>query len=121
MKKYNYLLFAFAVGIMTLLTNCKKGDSLSVPPAAAAFLGPSSGTYVISTPTTAFKIPVGLTTISSEDKTVTVSVTSPTGAVQGTHFNVNNQLFANLIVSQVSACLLHLNDNFFFFENKVGP
>ena len=62
-----------------------------VPPQKAAFVqNPASGSYQITTPTTTFAIPIGLTAVSSNPTTVKITVSSTTGAQLGTHFTVNN-------------------------------
>lgn len=89
MKKYSFLLFTAFTAII-LATGCKKSDSFSTPPEAATFLNQSSGTYQVTGPAVSYKIPIGLTTVSDQDRTVNISITSPTGAVQGTHYNVSS-------------------------------
>jgi hypothetical protein len=66
---------------------CKK-DAMVVPPERAFFVGAASGNYELTTPTTVFKIPVGITSISNADRTINIAVSSSTGAVAGTHYNV---------------------------------
>lgn len=70
-----------------LFTACKKYE-ITIPPTQAHFMNQTGATYFILTPTTTFKVPVGVTTVSNVDRTVTFSVSSPTGAVAGTHYNL---------------------------------
>lgn len=90
MMKYLYSLI-LASAIVLLAPGCNKtNDNLSIPPEQATFAGQSSGTYFVLTNNSSFKIPVGLTTVSSSDRTINVSVTSPTGAIQGTHYTLTS-------------------------------
>lgn len=90
MKKFCYwLLAALLIGTAAFLPACKKGNSLSTPPEElASFPNTKAGSYVITTPTTVFKIPVAFAAVADRERTVNVSVTSPTGAVRGTHYNI---------------------------------
>jgi hypothetical protein len=72
------LILAFGAG-------CKKTNDLTIPPAAAHF-NSASGTFFITAPGIIYKLPVGVTTVSDKDRTVTIAVSSPTGAVSGTQF-----------------------------------
>ncbi len=72
-----------------VITGCKKVDVLERPPLQAHFLFKAGGTYQVLTPTTSYKLPVGLTTVSDVDRTIELTVTSPTGAVAGTHYSLN--------------------------------
>jgi hypothetical protein len=85
-KLRNLLFLAF---IAFLLGSCKKGDVISIPLEVATFAGLSAGSYFILSPTTTFKVPIGLTTVENKDRQVTVTVTSPTGAVAGTHYTLS--------------------------------
>ena len=76
-------LFAFAV------TGCKKEDALTIPDSQATFTNKSSGSYTITAPNVIFKVPVGVTAASDRDRTIKISVTSTTGAVQGTQYTLS--------------------------------
>lgn len=92
MKKYSYLLLAaFTISATLLITGCKKADSLSVPPEMASFTNLTSGTYMVTSPSVVYKIPIGLSTVSDQPRTVNISVTSPTGAVEGTHYTLSTK------------------------------
>lgn len=80
-------LFTLAAAV---IVGCKKEVEVLTPPSIAHFNNQSSGTYIIATPTTTYNVPVGLTTVSDKDRTVNVTVTSSTGAVQGTHYTLGN-------------------------------
>ncbi|MGZ8516289.1 MAG: hypothetical protein ACXWWD_03020 [Chitinophagaceae bacterium] len=93
MKKYNLLQLSLLLLITSMIIGaCKKNDKLFVAPLAANFTTAKSGTYQIVTPTSIYKIPIGLTAISAQDQTINLSITSPTGAVAGTHYTVSNKL-----------------------------
>jgi hypothetical protein len=88
--KMNILLKLTAVCAITamVLAGCDKDEDITIPPGIAHFTNLTSGTYIISTPTTTFSIPVGIASVSDRDRTITVNVSSPTGAVQGTHYTL---------------------------------
>lgn len=83
---------AFKPGLLFLLIlviyGCKKTDTLIDVPPQAHFTNVTGGTYFITSPTIVKKIPVGLTTVTNFDRTINFTVTSPTGAVAGTHYNL---------------------------------
>lgn len=78
------------------LFSCSKDDDKILDPGQVAFFMPtqSSASYTIVSPTTVFKIPVGLTTPVTSGKTRTVNITasSSTGAVEGTHYTYTKTL-----------------------------
>jgi len=90
MKQYrNFLPF---VAIMLLLAiGCKKTEPLSIPPEEAHFTNLTSDQYQVTGPSVAYRLPVGLTTIAAEDRTVTIAVSSPSGAVEGTHYTLSTK------------------------------
>src|SRR5690606_6800539 len=51
----------------------------------------TAGRYEITGPTVTYKVPVGVTTVSASDRTVTVDISSPTGAVEGQHYTVDSK------------------------------
>ena len=71
------------------ITGCKKVETLERPPLQAHFLFKAGATYQVLTPTTSYKLPVGLTTVSDVDRTIELTVTSPTGAVAGTQYSLS--------------------------------
>jgi hypothetical protein len=82
-----FLTFTLLAGVA--ITGCKKVETLERPPLQAHFLFRAGATYQVLTATTSYKLPVGLTTVSDVDRTVELTVTSPTGAVAGTHYSLN--------------------------------
>lgn len=63
-----------------------------VPPGRAFLLSPATNSYQLTGPTAVFKIPVGVTDVQQTDRTVNISVSSPTGAVAGTHYNIPSSI-----------------------------
>ena len=85
---YLYICFAFlALGVSFVA--CKKEDAMVLPEQVPFFLArPASGSYLVNT-ATPFKVRVGLTAVSSQDRTVNLTVSSTSGAVAGTHYTLN--------------------------------
>ena len=92
MKKLTQILSLSMFALLLFGTNaCKKTEALTIAPEQAHFANQTSGTYFITAPGVTYKIPVGFTNVSGSDRTVVISVSSPTGAVQGTHYNVSTK------------------------------
>lgn len=77
--------------ILSLAIGCTKpASNLTVPPSLAKFMGEPEQDYPVDVdPAPPFVVRVGVTGTADEDRTVTINVTSTTGAVAGTHFNVS--------------------------------
>ncbi len=92
MRKQNGILLLAAVFFALIVAGigaCKKVETV-IPPVRAVFLTPStSATFSILFPGAIYKIPLGITTVSKEDRTINISVFSPTGAVAGTHYTLD--------------------------------
>jgi hypothetical protein len=73
---------------VVLIVGCKKSDNLTVPPLESHFTFKEGGAYLVTGPDTKFLVPFGITTVSKEDVRINVSVSSPTGAVEGTHYTL---------------------------------
>lgn len=94
--KFSFLAFATVL----LFASCKKNNlvvdktPIVTPPAAAEFLltNFTKSYFVASTGTAGYNIPVGVTSVSSEDRTIQLAYTSTTGATLGTHFNAPTSL-----------------------------
>jgi len=71
------------------ITGCKKQEVLERPPLQAHFMFSTGATYQVLTPTTSYKLPVGLTAVSDVDRTIELTVSSPTAALVGTHYTLN--------------------------------
>jgi hypothetical protein len=90
-KKYALVKILSAALLVTGMVACEKGinDDIETPAPEIKITTPVSaiGKYFItSSPNTSFKIPIGFTTVSDKDRTVTISYSSKT-AVRGTHYN----------------------------------
>ena len=87
-KQINRIVALVLLVAAVATTGCKKTE-ITTPPEQAHFTNLTDGAYFILTPTTTYKVPVGVTTVSNVDRTFTFSVTSPTGAVAGTHYTLD--------------------------------
>ena len=85
--KMKYTLLAISLS-SAIIISCEK-TKITVPPEVATFTNQSSGIYFITAPGVTYDVPVGVTTISDKDRTITFSVSSPTGAVQGTDYTLS--------------------------------
>ena len=88
--------FLFVAGSLLFAASCteKVNDELLEPPSFAEFgTNTLSGKYFItSSASTSFRIPVGITNTGTSDRTITISYTSPTGAVPGTHYTAPDNI-----------------------------
>ncbi|MGJ7033402.1 hypothetical protein [Niabella hirudinis] len=79
---------SFICMAVVLIIACKRNSELNKPTTRAEFLS-ASGTYAIrNDPSSKFKIPVGLTNVTSEDRTISYTVSSPSGATAGQQYNI---------------------------------
>ncbi len=74
--------------VIAVFASCKKTE-ITTPPEQAHFTNLTDGSYFITGPTVTYKIPVGVTTVANVDRNFAFTVSSPTGAVQGTHYTLN--------------------------------
>ncbi|MCR6721086.1 MAG: hypothetical protein NVV59_12535 [Chitinophagaceae bacterium] len=82
----------FAVGCT------KTASNLTIPPSLAKFMGEAEQDYAVDVdPAPPFIVRVGVTGAADEDRTVTVNVSSTTGAVAGTHYTVSGLGAGNTI------------------------
>jgi hypothetical protein len=72
--------------------SCEKEAEIFTPPSFSQILkSTASDSYFIqNSPSSVYKIPIGLSTVSDVDRVVTFTVTSPTGAVEGTHYALSH-------------------------------
>jgi hypothetical protein len=77
--------------VLFAMNACKKTEALTIPPEQVHFMGVAAGTYSVTAPGVVYKIPIGLTTVSGSARNITISVTSKTGAVEGTHYSINTK------------------------------
>ena len=85
--KYLPLIF-----LMLIAVSCEKEEETFIPPSFAQILkSTATDSYFIqNSPSSVYKIPIGLSTVSDVDREVTFTVTSPTGAVEGTHYALSH-------------------------------
>ena len=95
-KISSFVLFAGALSLSLL--SCKKNEHIEEiieTPEAARFNFPTanaSAGYFINPATPVYKIPLGMSTVSSEARTITLSYSSPTGAAKGAQYNAPDQI-----------------------------
>ncbi len=83
------LLFSFTI----LMYSCKK-DTVVTPDQTVALFGAggTTSTYLVpADPNSVFKIGLGVTKASNVDRTITFSISSPSGAVEGTQYTVSSK------------------------------
>lgn len=87
-----FKIFILSFIVIFLFASCDKTKEydLITPPDQAHFMNQTTGVYQILTANSSFKIPIGVTKASGQDRKVTISVSSPTGAVSGTHYTITN-------------------------------
>lgn len=94
-KTIKFIPFLIMLFVISIIVSCNKNKEypLIAPPIQASFSGLSTASFGISNtvPLPTYKLPIGLTTTSSQDTKVTISVTSPTGAVEGTQYKIPNK------------------------------
>ncbi len=76
--------------LLVVFAQCSKpASNLSLPPTLVHFIGDRTQSYQIaSDPAPVYKIQLGITGVSSEARTISFDVSSPTGAVPGTHYSI---------------------------------
>ena len=88
MKLINSILFLGFVTLSIIAVSCKK-TGITIAPAQAHFTGEENQVYsIVVDPPPAYNVVVGTTDVSSTDRKVSYTVTSPTGAVAGTHYTI---------------------------------
>lgn len=90
MKIVNYLAFILFVAGTACLSGCDKSEQYDIitPPPQSHFLATGSTYYITNDPNTVFKIPVGTSNVSQTNRTINVSVSSPTGAASGSQYTL---------------------------------
>lgn len=88
--KINFRAVSIGLLLMAIGASCKKSNDLAIPPDAAHFMSPTSGTFFITSPGAEYKLPIGVTTVSAQDRTVNIVVSSTTGATEGTQFTLSS-------------------------------
>ncbi|MDF2187138.1 hypothetical protein [Paraflavitalea sp. CAU 1676] len=85
----------YIIAVATILFSvgaCKK-EKTAVPPTFAHFDFVNTGEYYVTQTASTFKIPLGLTAAADGDRTIEITITSPTGAKEGQQFSVNKKSF----------------------------
>lgn len=90
MRKNSSISFALLASLLVTAVSCTKTSSnLEIPPSLAKFIGDEDQIYsVVSDPADPYTVQVGLTTVAKVDREVTVQVSSTSGAVAGTQYNI---------------------------------
>ena len=87
----NLIKFLIAGLLPILVLSCKKNNIAVdndpiIPPGLARF-SLTTGTFVVSPTSNVYKIPVGITNVTNAPRTINLTYTSSTGAVNGTQYN----------------------------------
>lgn len=91
MKLNNIFSYSCILLLATIMGSCDKTKPYDIitPPPEVHFVGDATQSYSLDTSTVGPQtITVGTTDVSSQDRTVTYSVSSPTGAVTGTQYTL---------------------------------
>src|SRR5689334_10133537 len=90
-------LLSLIAGLLSVLSvviiSCKK-DKVVTPDQTVSLFGAggTTSTYLVpEDPNSVFKIGLGITKPSNSDRSITFSVTSPTGAVEGSQYTVSSK------------------------------
>jgi hypothetical protein len=86
--KYQNKIFSLVLMIGVLISGCKKVENLAIPPLEAHFMFKSSDNFRVIEAGQKYKLPIGITTTASSERTIEVKITSPSGATEGTQYNV---------------------------------
>jgi len=91
MKKNVLFSLVFIAALALALVNCSKpASNLHLPPSQVHFIGNKIQPYAVEVdPAPSHAIQLGVTDVSSEDREITINVTSPTGAAEGTHYTLS--------------------------------
>ncbi len=93
MKYINSIFYFICFSGIMFLASCDKTEPYETtdPEEAAHFTGARNQTYsVLVDPAPVFNLEVGTTNVTSADRTISYTVTSPSGAAAGTQYNIDN-------------------------------
>lgn len=93
MRLYNKYIAILCFGLVLIAVACNKTKpyDTTIPEEQAHFTGAPRQVYnVLTDPAPVFNLEVGTTNVSSADRLVTYHVSSPTGAVLGTDYTIDN-------------------------------
>lgn len=104
-------LLSLTVGLLSLLSvvviSCKK-DKVVTPDQTVSLFGAggTTSTYLVpEDPNSVFKIGLGITKPANAERRITISITSPTGAVEGSQYTISSKTItipAGKVVDSVS-------------------
>jgi hypothetical protein len=86
--KYMSKILAFSLLIGMVLYGCKKVEDVTIPPVEAHFLFKSSDLFRVLEAGQKYKLPIGITTTTSSERTIDINITSPSGAVEGNQYTL---------------------------------
>jgi hypothetical protein len=90
MKRRTKLLLGFLLlGFVFLGCDKTKLYDVKEPEPEATFLNVTNATYIMSTANDVYRLRIGTTNVSDHDRTVNISVSSPTGAASGTQYTLS--------------------------------
>lgn len=87
-RKTSYALLALILA-GAVFVSCKKQDIVTPPPLAHFIGAKNQSLTMTSAATPPFKLEIGTTDVSNSNRVVTYNITSPTGAVLGTHYTLS--------------------------------
>ncbi|HEY0299201.1 MAG TPA: hypothetical protein VGB84_08285 [Arachidicoccus sp.] len=94
--KYIYLFIGifFIAGLFIMSCNKNKPYDVTIPPTMAEFTADNSiETFGINNiPSPTYKVPLGLTSKSNKDVSITLSISSPTGAKNGVQYTLKDSI-----------------------------
>lgn len=112
MKLFNNLTLVAFAAVALLLGSCDKTKpyDIDVAPPYAHFVGKATQLYeVIDNTTPAYKVGVGSTDVSGSDRIVTYKVTSPSGAIGGTHYTIASGNNAGTVTIKAGEAVANIN------------
>jgi hypothetical protein len=87
----NYKLNIALLFLLVGFANCKKEGTIIPEQTLVHFQNQAVGNYYIQNDAASlYKVPIGSLTVADKPRTITYSVTSPTGATAGTHYTIEN-------------------------------
>ena len=103
MKRINQIFFlSFVLTIVLFGVGCTKNKPYPtiqpVPEVHFISSTPYLSYYVEDTSTSSFTVQIGTTNVASTDRTVTFNISSPTGAISGTNYQVTSPATGNSVV-----------------------
>ena len=92
MKFIKNLSLSAMAGLMLLLASCDKTKPYEIvtPSSEAHFIGKDVQVYAVETdPVPVYNVVIGTTDVSTTDRVINFKITSPSGAVAGTHYTID--------------------------------